>query len=92
MITCEGAYACVPLPLIVWFTGYLQVPEVDVLQLVRGDQDPIVQEHAPHISRVLQLPDGDPTLQVPEQRSLVSAPGQSKGIAEINSLVNSVNT
>lgn len=62
--------------------GRLQVPDVDVLVVVRGDDDLVVEVDRPHVNGMFELPDGLASLQVPQQGSLVSTARQGERLAD----------
>ena len=65
IVSCEGSDGRLPPPLIFLTRSQLQVPDVDVLKLVRSDDDPVIEEHRPHIHRMFQLSNSHALVQVP---------------------------
>ena len=65
IVACEGSDGRLPPPLIFLTRSQLQVPDVDILELVCGDDDPVIEEHRPHIYRMFQLSNGHALVQVP---------------------------
>ena len=71
IVACEGSDGRLLPPLISITRSQLQVPDVYILELVRGDDDPVIEEHRPHIHGVFELSNGHALIKIPENCSLV---------------------
>ena len=82
VVSREGPDTGLSPPLIFVRRFGLQVPDVNVLVVVRGDDDLVVEVDRPHVNGMFELSDGLASLQVPQQGCLVSTARECERMAE----------